>query len=51
MSKEKKKEIVKDIPQVKEKYKVAEFYRDVTSRKEHPVSKTWIMAFIEKWIL
>ena len=47
----KNKEIVKPIPQVKEKYKVQEFYRDVVTRKEHPVSMSWILAFIEKWIL
>jgi hypothetical protein len=43
--------IVKDIAQGNEKYKVQEFYRDVVNRKEHPVSMSWIMAFIEKWIL
>lgn len=47
----KDKEIAKDISQVKEKYKVQEFYRDVVTRKEHPISMTWILDFIEKWVL
>ncbi|MGJ0429612.1 hypothetical protein [Methylobacter sp.] len=44
------KEIVKHIAQVSEKYKVQEFYRNVVTRKEHPVSMNWILAFIEQWV-
>lgn len=47
----KKVEISNSIAESKEKYKVQEFYRDVVNRKEHPVSMSWILSFIEKWIL
>ena len=45
------KEILNSTSPVKERYKVQEFYRDVVTRKEHPVSMNWILAFLEKWIL
>lgn len=46
----KKVEKDKNITESKEKYKVAEFYRNVVGNKEHPVSKNWILQLFEDWV-
>lgn len=38
------------ITQAKPKYKVSEFYRDVITRKEHPVSMGWLLDMFSEWI-
>lgn len=47
----KKDKDVNNTLKVEEKYKVHEFYRDIVTRKEYPISKAWILTFIEKWII
>ncbi len=38
------------ITEVKPKYKVDSFYRDIVTNKEFPVSKNWILGFFEQWV-
>ncbi len=50
-SPEKKKSVnINHIPEVKEKYKVRDFYRHIITYKEHPVSMGWIMDLRQELI-